>query len=254
MFISTVSRFGIDQQAIFIKKPHSNVLWDCLALPDDETVYRIEDLGGNVYSCRRPLSDDYIENCFAWALTFNVTMVFAVIRSGGIEPSSMIEPFHDLGELTNISQMISILHRVKPVPGRDLTEPITLLFKIATPSAPGQSQDDFSNASSFQLCLTERQLAQCTLDTQEKRRDALVACIMQLPYFRENGYDADGLFNYFLMDVKMGVKLQTTRMKQAISVARLYVQRCLLGLEVDNGVYSSHIPSKKWAWMQKHNV
>jgi glyoxylase-like metal-dependent hydrolase (beta-lactamase superfamily II) len=47
-FISiwTEPKFGIGQRAILIKTPGGNVLWDCIALLDDETVEWIKSEGG----------------------------------------------------------------------------------------------------------------------------------------------------------------------------------------------------------------
>src|SRR5438105_4124777 len=39
-------KFGIGQQAHLIETPNGNLLWDCIALIDDETVAEIERRGG----------------------------------------------------------------------------------------------------------------------------------------------------------------------------------------------------------------
>lgn len=44
--IQTEPSFGIGQRAHLIQTPNGNVLWDCVALLDDETVERIQALGG----------------------------------------------------------------------------------------------------------------------------------------------------------------------------------------------------------------
>lgn len=44
--IQTEPSFGIGQRAYLIQTPAGNVLWDCVALLDDETVERIRALGG----------------------------------------------------------------------------------------------------------------------------------------------------------------------------------------------------------------
>lgn len=45
-FISSTPRLAIGQRAILIRTPEGNVLWDCISLLDEETVSRIEALGG----------------------------------------------------------------------------------------------------------------------------------------------------------------------------------------------------------------
>jgi hypothetical protein len=46
MTIETTPAFGIGQRAIFVRTPHGNVLWDCIALVDAATVELLEGLGG----------------------------------------------------------------------------------------------------------------------------------------------------------------------------------------------------------------
>ncbi|KAJ4022619.1 hypothetical protein NW752_000174 [Fusarium irregulare] len=45
-FITSTPKLGIGQRAILIKTPKGNILWDCITLLDDETVKKIEDMGG----------------------------------------------------------------------------------------------------------------------------------------------------------------------------------------------------------------
>jgi hypothetical protein len=45
-FIETAPKLGIGQRAVLLETPAGNVLWDCVALLDDDTVARIEALGG----------------------------------------------------------------------------------------------------------------------------------------------------------------------------------------------------------------
>ncbi|MFK7804133.1 MAG: MBL fold metallo-hydrolase [Anaerolineae bacterium] len=44
--IYTVPSFAIGQQALLIQSEHGNVLWDCISLIDDQTVERVNQLGG----------------------------------------------------------------------------------------------------------------------------------------------------------------------------------------------------------------
>ncbi|KFH42771.1 hypothetical protein ACRE_064990 [Hapsidospora chrysogenum ATCC 11550] len=44
--IETTPRLAIGQRAILIRTPRGNVLWDCIALLDDDTVARIRGMGG----------------------------------------------------------------------------------------------------------------------------------------------------------------------------------------------------------------
>lgn len=44
--IETQPRFAIGQRALLIQGPSGNILWDCVALLDDETIGAVEKLGG----------------------------------------------------------------------------------------------------------------------------------------------------------------------------------------------------------------
>ena len=82
---------------------------------------------------------------------------------------------------------------------------------------------------------------------RENQKNALIAYLLSRPEMIKQGIvDADGLFEFFLIDVQMSSCLQTSRIKQAISTVQLFVQRCLLGLEQeDNPVYRP-----RWESMQ----
>lgn len=89
------------------------------------------------------------------------------------------------------------------------------------------------------------------------QRDALIAYLLIQPPLRDWGHgaiDADGLFEFFLLDVQMGACLETSRIKQAISSVQSFVQRCLLGLEADYGVAAGVLDRTRWEWMQKYRV
>ena len=59
---------------------------------------------------------------------------------------------------------------------------------------------------------------------------------------------ADGLFEYFLVDVNTGPIPETSRIQQAISTIQLFVQRCLLGLERKRGVPEDAVQSIHDRW------
>ena len=82
---------------------------------------------------------------------------------------------------------------------------------------------------------------------RENSKNALISYLLVQPELRvnQNIRDADGLFEFFLIDVQMSSCLQTSRIKQAISTVQLYIQRCLLGLEPD-----AVIDRERWATME----
>jgi Tc toxin complex TcA C-terminal TcB-binding domain/Neuraminidase-like domain len=67
--------------------------------------------------------------------------------------------------------------------------------------------------------------------------------------------DTDGLYSYFLIDVEMDACMLTSRLKQAAASAQLFVQRCLLNLEVDILASADLDPKwKQWQWMRRYRV
>ncbi|HQY22629.1 MAG TPA: neuraminidase-like domain-containing protein, partial [Gammaproteobacteria bacterium] len=92
-------------------------------------------------------------------------------------------------------------------------------------------------------------------------RDALVAYLLQKSEIQKIGLkSANDLYAYFLIDVEMGACMLTSRLKQAIALVQLFVQRCLLNLEESNKMEESHkippelINKKHWEWMRLYRV
>ncbi|GAB1312348.1 Toxin subunit [Madurella fahalii] len=172
-----------------------------------------------------------------------------------MKPADVLRRFRSLDEFTSLQAVMEVSGRIRPAPGKEAIQPLLTLFRVAMPSRPGNITKDFTCADDLRMLLRPRQLSECTAKLRETQRTALVEYLLQQPYVRSRElFDADALFEYFLVDVQMGAMLEITRMKQAISTVQLYMQRCLLGLEVNNGVSSSHIDQSRWLWMQKHNV
>ncbi|MBC6436130.1 hypothetical protein FM036_45005 [Nostoc sp. HG1] len=86
---------------------------------------------------------------------------------------------------------------------------------------------------------------------RENQKLALIAYLLVQPDLIEWGVvDADSLFEFFLIDVQMDACMETSRIKQAISSAQLFVQRCFLGLEEKYGVKNDVLDRPRWEWMQ----
>lgn len=64
--------------------------------------------------------------------------------------------------------------------------------------------------------------------------------------------DADGLFEYFLIDVQMGTCMDTSRIVQANAAVQMFVSRCLLNLEKD--ISPDAIDRDSWDWMKNYRV
>ncbi|KJZ77722.1 hypothetical protein HIM_02899 [Hirsutella minnesotensis 3608] len=74
-FIETAPKFAIGQRAILIRTPQGNVLWDCVALLDVETIAKITDLGGlKAMVISHP---HYYTTHVQWARAFNCPVYLA---------------------------------------------------------------------------------------------------------------------------------------------------------------------------------
>ncbi len=90
---------------------------------------------------------------------------------------------------------------------------------------------------------------------REKKRDALIA------YFTHNTVNgmefsnANALYSYYLLDVEMGSKEETTRILQAYLSVQLFMQRCLMNLEAE--VIADESTDDGWKqtdWMKTYRV
>ncbi|BBB92591.1 MAG TPA: neuraminidase-like domain-containing protein [Methylomusa anaerophila] len=91
---------------------------------------------------------------------------------------------------------------------------------------------------------------------RNNQKEALIGYLLQQKeLIAWNVTDADGLFEYFLIDVQMDACMETSRIKQAISSVQLFVQRCFLGLEEEhNGIKPNALDRSRWDWMQRYRV
>jgi Tc toxin complex TcA C-terminal TcB-binding domain/Neuraminidase-like domain/Salmonella virulence plasmid 28.1kDa A protein len=92
---------------------------------------------------------------------------------------------------------------------------------------------------------------------REQKRQALVTWLVAHPdqTLGQTWSDTNGLYSYFLIDVEMSACMLTSRLKQAAASAQLFVQRCLLHLEVDI-LASTDLDSRwqQWKWMKQYRV
>lgn len=96
---------------------------------------------------------------------------------------------------------------------------------------------------------------------RENQQKALVSYLLQQPAIQTWGArDADGLFEYFLIDVQMGACMDTSRIVQANAAVQMFVNRCLLNLEshhsgsAELGVSPGAIDLERWQWMKNYRV
>lgn len=91
---------------------------------------------------------------------------------------------------------------------------------------------------------------------RNRQKEALIGYLLQRQELIDWGVrDADGLFEYFLIDVQMEPCMETSRIKQAINAVQLFVQRCFLGLEEEHGgIRPDMLDRPRWDWMQRYRV
>ena len=88
---------------------------------------------------------------------------------------------------------------------------------------------------------------------RDNQKNALISFLLQDKELRDFGVrEADGLFEFFLIDVQMDPCMETSRIKQAISSVQLFIQRCFLGLEKD--IPPNLLDRNRWEWMQRYRV
>lgn len=98
------------------------------------------------------------------------------------------------------------------------------------------------------------QIARNMSDTlRGHQQQALISHLLTKPELQTWGvYDADGLFEYFLIDVQMGACMDTSRIVQANASIQLFVTRCLLNKEPD--VSPDAIDAARWEWMKNYRM
>ena len=145
---------------------------------------------------------------------------------------------------------------------------IDLLFDWAVPTSKFNTcrtiADSIANAIRARYNQTDWEQVVKPLNDKlrNNQRDALLAYLLQRPKIQEFGVtDADGLFEFFLIDVQMDACMQTSRIKQAISSVQTFIQRCFLGLEEkkndageEKGVPNDLLDRGRWDWMSRYRV
>jgi hypothetical protein len=160
----------------------------------------------------------------------------------GLSPGS-------LGQVSGVSSLLALL----ALAGTTGASPTQLKRLAASPSADGAEltrllvKARFDEASWMTIARTVSDAL------REQQRASLVAYLLTTDSLRNAGVStSDQLFEYFLIDVQMDPCMLTSRIKQAISSVQLFVDRCLLNLEV--GVRPSAIDASQWEWRKNYRV
>ncbi|EPS42066.1 hypothetical protein H072_3884 [Dactylellina haptotyla CBS 200.50] len=179
----------------------------------------------------------------------------------GWDTNQLAGLFCDETELVAMNKVIQLIKKVN-IP----TIEVLSFFRIASPVFIGRTLPAESDDENFKIAAALRLAIQTTNNKsvafadaydqlREHQRTALVNYLLNHSKIKDSGlWDADSLFEWFLIDVQMGAKLQTSRIKQAISTVQLYIQRCLFGLEKNFGVLSEAISQVRWKYMSKYTL
>ncbi|XEC94317.1 neuraminidase-like domain-containing protein [Paenibacillus tarimensis] len=165
-----------------------------------------------------------------------------------------IEDFRNEQNLLKLQHSLTVADKI----GVD----IDLLFEWAVPVTKFNTcrkiADSIKNAIRAKYSQTDwEQVAKPLHDRlRNNQKDALIAYLLQQKeLIAWKVTDADGLFEYFLIDVQMEPCMETSRIKQAISSVQLFVQRCFLGLEEEhNAIKPNTLDRSRWDWMQRYRV
>ncbi len=85
--ITTVSAFGIGQQALLVQTPNGNVLWDCISVIDDATIAAVRHRGGiQAIAISHP---HFYGTCVEWSHAFGGVPIYihAADRQWVMRPS-----------------------------------------------------------------------------------------------------------------------------------------------------------------------
>ena len=166
----------------------------------------------------------------------------------------------DLGAFKSEKPLVQLQQAVQLAKTMGLTVPSLYGLKIA----PEDAFDDYWERAQKLKRLLKAKYDQSTWtsvatklnDTlREQRRDALVAYLLQMETIKnpELGIgDANGLYEFFLLDVQMSACMETSRMVQASAAIQQFVNRSHLNLE--KHVKVDALVRNRWAWMKQYRV
>jgi hypothetical protein len=169
----------------------------------------------------------------------------------------------NMGELADFRNEINLLKLQQALTVADkIGVDLDLLFHWAVPTSKFNTRrkiaESIKNAIRAKYNQTEWEQVVKPLHDQLRnhQKEALIDYLLQQKELIDwNVTDADGLFEYFLIDVQMEPCMETSRIKQAISSVQLFVQRCFLGLEeAYNGIQPDILDRQRWDWMQRYRV
>ncbi|MGY1582266.1 Tc toxin subunit A-related protein [Streptomyces sp. MN13] len=161
------------------------------------------------------------------------------------------EKLADAAELLRLGDCVTVLRRLGVAAERALT------WAVVEPGEDEAESLKQTVKAKYDLAQWQEVIRPLQDTFRERKRQALVDWLVAHPDpgLGQNWSDANGLYQYFLIDVEMSACMLTSRLKQAGASAQLFVQRCLLNLENDIVASAESDPRwKQWAWMKRYRV
>ena len=162
---------------------------------------------------------DRIASATGWKAP--IILVALCAKYPNAEDNHLLERLMDFNGLRALEKIALFYDRLTQMSGTRSQISMLSLFDTANPDKTISLERTFKAANDVQS-RPQKESSQKAL--MENQGTALVHYLLQQKKFHDADiYDADGLFEHFLIDVQMGPQLHTTRMKQAISTVQLFV-------------------------------
>lgn len=161
------------------------------------------------------------------------------------------QEFKKSANLLRLTKCIAALRRLGVNAARALD------WTIAVPTQATAESLKQTVKAKYDLTQWEQVIQPLQDSFREFKCDALVNWLITHPNQAsgQSWKDADGLYNYYLIDVQMSSCMLTSRLVQAAGSVQLFVQRCLLNLEKDILAKTDLDPKwKQWKWMEYYRV
>ncbi|KAH8745247.1 hypothetical protein BGZ57DRAFT_975557 [Hyaloscypha finlandica] len=206
------------------------------------------------------------------ASPFSTYTLFDIVLSGSASQKSILHYFASLTGLDeNVMTDLAVLFNYSisayknAATFRQLERCTTILRTLGLSVANGKtllkSTLDLQDASLMRQALKARYsdddwlgvLKSIQDPLRRQKRDALVNYLLSV---NKDFKTADDLYDYYLIDTQMGSCMDTSRVVQAHATIQLFVQRCLLGLEIHS--VASEDVDPRWSewrkWMANYRV
>lgn len=160
-------------------------------------------------------------------------------------------------ELVKPANLVRLANAMAALRKLGVNASTALAWAVAEPTAADADAMKQAVKAKYDLVQWQQVIQPIQDALRERKRDALVGWLVAHPDQAkgQSWTDANGLYAFYLIDVEMSACMLTSRIKQAAASAQLFVQRCLLNLELDIVAKTDVDPKwKQWKWMKRYRV